>query len=161
MTGAEFRACRAAAGLTVRSAAVALGVAPSTIQRWQMDGVSIPSNAAERIRELAGDTSLSMTAADRLGRLYAVLERVLKDEVPPSIPGLWKATPAIAVAQLIALARANELRRFKAHEDEVEALFNDLGGFPDFLSPADEGAFWLAYYKRRAEFRADQSYVKS
>jgi hypothetical protein len=35
MTGEEFRALMAAAGLTVRAAATLLGVAPATIQRWR------------------------------------------------------------------------------------------------------------------------------
>jgi transposase len=56
MTGAEFRALQAAAGLTVRDAATYLDVSPATITRWrnQPDERSvIPAWAVTRLRQRA------------------------------------------------------------------------------------------------------------
>ena len=53
MTSEEFTRHRRAAGLTYRAAAAALGVALSSIYRWEHGDRRIPSDAADRIRELA------------------------------------------------------------------------------------------------------------
>lgn len=54
MTADEFRTARNVAGLSVRKAAVLLGVAPKSIQRWESgERKSIPSAVADKLRELA------------------------------------------------------------------------------------------------------------
>ena len=53
MTDKEFAKLREHAGLTYRAAAAALGVALSSIYRWEHGQRRIPSEAADRIRELA------------------------------------------------------------------------------------------------------------
>lgn len=50
MTGAEFRALRETAGLSVRQAAAALGVAPSTVYRYEHAGQRIPADVADALR---------------------------------------------------------------------------------------------------------------
>lgn len=53
MTASEFRRLRLAAGLSLNGAARVLGVARSTICRWENGGRRIPSAAADTLRELA------------------------------------------------------------------------------------------------------------
>lgn len=154
MTGAEFRALRAAAGLSVRRAAEALDVAPSTIQRWQMDDAAVSAAAAARIRELAGDRDPAVAAVTTLGRLYAVLERVTGRNIPPSTLTLLRARPSAATGQLFALARRRRPERYRLAEPEIEELVGDIAAYPDIMTPALDGAFWLGYYKRRGEYRS-------
>lgn len=148
MTGQQFREARVAAGLSVRRAAAELGVAPSTIHRWQMGEMTIPSETAERITALAAGHSAAPEVARTLGRIYRVLETILGKPVPPSIAEMVKGSPAAAFGKLIPLAMAANAARYHAHEEELTALFGDVPDYPDFLNSAAEGEFWLGYYGR-------------
>lgn len=151
MTGAEFREARAAAGLSVRKAADALGVAPSTIQRWQMDESRIPSEIAARLMALAA--AQPDATARTLGRLFAVLELAMGAQAPRSVVGLLKPSPAAAFGQMFALLatkRQRDSAPYRAYDAEIESLVGDIAAYPPFLPSVAEADFWLGYYRRRA-----------
>jgi transcriptional regulator with XRE-family HTH domain len=151
MTGEEFRAHRVQAQLSVRSAATNLGVAPSTIQRWE-GGAPIPSEAADKMRSLglqvAEHSDPDMALAHILGRLYGVLEYVAGTE-----PDTWRMRIAESPAHgFVTLNRqafqaANAARRDE-RQIEIEELMARVPatGFPQRLTPEQESQFWVGYY---------------
>ena len=156
MTGPEFREYRAAAGLSVRKAAETLSVAPATIQRWQMGESPIPSEAADRIRELAGPMDPEHARARTIGRLIAVLQHILdapgqRPRFPDTMHQIWAQSPAAATGQLIQMARTMALPRFRAWEREIEDLMNDLGSIPSRMTLPVQSSAWLGYYGRKSE----------
>lgn len=150
MTGQEFRERRVAAGLSVRKAAEALGVAPATIQRWQLDTSPVPPQAEARIRALAGEASSDQPVARTLGAILAVLELITRRPHRQGVTLLVVSRPAAGFAEVIAQAR-QQGARYQVYEDELTALFDEVPNFPERLTPAEQGAFWLGYYARRSK----------
>lgn len=155
MMGAEFRDLRTAARLSRQALARQLAVHPSSIQRWEADESPIPSQAADTLRQLAGDSPQDLTAAYALGRLFAVLEGVYGRPAPQGATTLLKGRPAAAFGALFSLARRANLRAYQAAEPEIEALLSQVAAYPPFLASAADGELWRGYYTRRAERRSN------
>jgi transcriptional regulator with XRE-family HTH domain len=153
MNGDEFRALRAAAGLSVRGAAKRLGVSPSTIQRWQMGQVVIPSDCADRMRQSAGSPSVEQARARTLGRLTAVLSWVRHGYVPQEMKTHVSAGTAKGIGELMDGLREEAPERYAAVELEIEDLFASIDEYPTFLTPEQTAEFWLGYYQRRKDSR--------
>lgn len=158
MTPAEFRQLRHQAGLSYRKAASELGVARSTIQRWEAGDAAIPSTAADALRRIAYTTAEhqepNMTVAYRLGRLVSLLEWVL-DEESESYRLHIDTAPAQGLPPLV--ARAHQAAH-TARRSQVQPLITDLMGtlpdIPAHLSERESGQYWLGYYHQRGELRA-------
>lgn len=156
MTGFEFKRARIDARLSVRKAAETLGVNPSTVSRWEAGDSPIPSAAAEQIAALAtGTTHPHGEIAETLGRLYAVLEWVIGGaQIGPALSSQAMTAPAMAFPQLIARAHLPEHAARLAQADaEITDLMSQIPvppGFPRVLVNAEQGAWQLGYYHRRA-----------
>lgn len=147
MTGAEFKVARIAAGLSYRLAAEALGVALSTIQRWE---------AAEEVPAAASAALAALTTASRppdtayvLGRVVCALERRYGRSFPNGIWTTIEARPALGLAQALRLTGAP--RRDPAIGELLALLPPEL---PERGTAVFMAAFWIGYWHQRAELRA-------
>src|SRR6266540_996748 len=150
MNAEEFRALRAAAGFSVRRAAGWLGVAPSSIQRWE-GGATNPSDVADRIRGLVA-LSETLATAQVLGRLAAVLAYVVRGYPPQGTEGISvDAGTRAGIGRLIQRARNEQPERYMVVEEEVEDLLASISGYPTLLDDEQTAEFWWGYYTRRRE----------
>lgn len=97
----------------------------------------------------------------RLGRLFAVLERVQQDANPGLNAtirhryfGAASATPRAVFPQLLRLAQHHVAKAaYGGVSDKlIEAIVSDLDDFPTHLSLKDQGLFMLGYYHQRQAF---------
>ena len=97
----------------------------------------------------------------RLGRLFAVLERVQQDANPglnatirDRYFGAASATPRAVFPQLLRLAQHHVAKAtYGGGSDRlIEAIVSDLDDFPTHLSLKDQGLFILGYYHQRQAF---------
>src|SRR5207248_11149936 len=124
-------------------AAKQLGVTPSSIQRWEA-GASIPSEVAERMRELAGASPEYL-----LGRLVAVLSNVIYGYTPQQIGTSVGPADRASIGRLIQRAMNEQPARYAGLEGEIQGLFASLPSFPYGLNEGKAIEFWRGYYSRR------------
>lgn len=99
--------------------------------------------------------------AYRLGRLFAVLEKVQQDANPglnstirDRYFGAASATPRAVFPQLLRLAQhhVSKAEYGRISDKQIEEIMRDLDGFPSHLSLEDQGLFMLGYYHQRQAF---------
>jgi len=102
----------------------------------------------------------------RLGRLFAVLERVQSDtnkEMGSTITSKYfssaSATPAVVFPVLLKLAQHHIAKSdwgFKVNRD-IEEILSGVDSFPAFLSLEEQGMFMLGFYHQKQAFFAKKS----
>lgn len=152
MDSQQFRTLRVAAGLSVRAAARRLSVAPSTVQRWE-DGARIPSEAATKIRELAGDLNDELAAAKALGRLSAVLAHIRFGYTPQEAHniGVNPGTRS-GIGELLMGLQQEKPGEYAELEPEIADILSGLEDYPTHMDAPQTAQFWLGYYSRRKDF---------
>ena len=114
---------------------------------------------------MALDTQ-STNVAYRLGRLFAVLERLQRDAVPGAnttirdrFYGAASATPRVVFPQLMRLAQHHiQKAEYGLHNDRtIEEILSGVKEFPSHLSLDDQGFFALGYYHQRQAFYSKPS----
>ena len=119
-------------------------------------------SGSENIKEvtMALDTQ-STNVAYRLGRLFAVLERIQRDAVPGANTtirdryyGAASATPRVVFPQLMRLAQHHiqKAEYGPINDRAIEEILSGVDEFPPHLSLDDQGFFALGYYHQRQEF---------
>ena len=107
----------------------------------------------------------STHVAYRLGRLFAVLEKVQKDAIPGAnttirdrFYGSASATPSVVFPQLLRLAQHHiQKAEYGGRTDKmIEEIVCGIETFPAHLSLDEQGMFAIGYYHQRQAF-----YVKS
>ncbi len=103
----------------------------------------------------------STNPAYRLGRLFAVLEKV-QQEANPGLNatirdryfGAASATPRAVFPQLLRLVQHHVVKaEYGGVSDRlIEGIVSELDDFPSHLSPGDQGLFMLGYYHQRQAF---------
>lgn len=97
----------------------------------------------------------------RLGRLFAILEKIQKDAVPGANStikdryyGSASATPTIVFPHLISLAQHHiQKLDYRISKDiQIGDVLQDIQQFPPHLSLEDQGMFALGYYHQRQDF---------
>lgn len=122
---------------------------------------------SEKLKEvtMALDTQ-STNVAYRLGRLFAVLERVQRDAVPGAnttirdrFYGAASATPRVVFPQLMRLAQHHIVKaEYGSFNDRtIEEILSGVSEFPSHLSLDDQGFFALGYYHQRQAFYTKSS----
>jgi CRISPR-associated protein Csd1 len=104
----------------------------------------------------------SKNVAYRLGRLFAVLEKVQKDAIPGANTTIKdrfydsaSATPRVVFPQLLRLAQHHiqKAEKYGKWSDKmIEEIMCDLLEFPAHLSFDDQGMFAIGYYHQRQAF---------
>ncbi len=98
----------------------------------------------------------------RIGRLFAVLEKVQEEAVNPSATirdrfyGAASSTPVTVFSNLMKLknhhlAKLEEGRK-RYFEKLIGQIMSDINDFPPHLSLADQGRFAIGYYHQRQAF---------
>jgi CRISPR-associated protein Csd1 len=98
----------------------------------------------------------------RIGRLFAVLEKIQEEAVNPSATirdrfyGAASSTPVTVFANLMKLknhhlAKMEEGRK-RYFEKLIGQIMSDINDFPAHLSLADQGRFAIGYYHQRQAF---------
>lgn len=100
----------------------------------------------------------------RLGRLFAVLEKV-QEEANPGINatirdrfyGAASSTPVAVFALLMKLknhhlAKLENRGRAVSFEKLISEIISEINGFTPHLSLADQGRFAVGYYHQRQDF---------
>ena len=114
---------------------------------------------------MALDTQ-STNVAYRLGRLFAVLERLQRDAVPGAnttirdrFYGAASATPRVVFPQLMRLAQHHiQKAEYGPHNDRtIEEILSGVKEFPSHLRLDDQGFFALGYYHQRQAFYSKPS----
>lgn len=114
---------------------------------------------------MALDTQ-STNVAYRLGRLFAVLERVQRDAVPGAnttirdrFYGAASATPRVVFPQLMRLAQHHiqKAEYGPLNDRTIEEILSGVSEFPPHLSLDDQGFFALGYYHQRQAFYSKSS----
>jgi CRISPR-associated protein Csd1 len=103
----------------------------------------------------------SRNVAYRLGRLFAVLEKVQSEtnkEMGSTITSKYfssaSATPAVVFPVLLKLAQHHIAKSdwgFKTTQD-IEEILSEVNEFPAFLSLEEQGMFMLGYYHQKQSF---------
>jgi transcriptional regulator with XRE-family HTH domain len=153
MTGQEFRDARLRAGLQIEQCATYLGVAKSTIQRWEAGESSIPSEAADAMRAMAAhdhhpsNRSPAQAAAYAVGRVAAIVERASGRELPLSVRRHMDAGPLRTLAVLGRLAA-----QCPAAQDEIAQVLStvSVAALEGVHAATDTAYVWLGYYHGRA-----------
>jgi len=100
--------------------------------------------------------------AYRLGRLFALLEKVQKDAIGKDANvtikdryfGAASATPAVVFPQLLRLGQHHIAKaEYGGYVDSLIAeVLEDVNGFPKHLSLEEQGLFSIGYYHQRNNF---------
>ena len=117
-------------------------------------------------------TALNATCDDtvyRIGRLFAVLEKIQEEAVNPSATirdrfyGAASSTPVTVFPNLMKLknhhlAKLEEGRK-RYFEKMIGQIVSDVYDFPAHLNLADQGRFAIGYYHQRQVFftKSDKS----
>ena len=98
----------------------------------------------------------------RIGRLFAVLEKIQEEAVNPSATirdrfyGAASSTPVTVFANLMKLKNHHlskiEEGRKRYFEKLIGQIMSDINDFPAHLSLADQGRFAIGYYHQRQTF---------
>lgn len=98
----------------------------------------------------------------RIGRLFAVLEKIQEEAVNPSATirdrfyGAASSTPVTVLANLMKLKNHHlskmEEGRKRYFEKLIGQIMSDINDFPAHLSLADQGRFAIGYYHQRQAF---------
>lgn len=100
----------------------------------------------------------------RIGRLFAVLEKVQEEAVNPSATirdrfyGAASSTPVTVFANLMKLKNHHLANpkltegRKRYFEKLIGQIMSDINDFPTHLSLADQGRFAIGYYHQRQTF---------
>jgi CRISPR-associated protein Csd1 len=98
----------------------------------------------------------------RIGRLFAVLEKIQEEAVNPSATirdrfyGAASSTPVTVFANLMKLKNHHlskmEEGRKRYFEKLIGQIMSDISDFPAHLSLADQGRFAIGYYHQRQAF---------
>lgn len=157
MTGSEFRTACATANLTIREAAEKLGVAKSTIQRWREDDAEIPEDKAQLVSDLATGEPRDHVAARQLGRLFAILERASREDVPRSVMSMVQGNPAAAMGQYLTTARHTHPQVFARLDRQIEDIMEAMPAqLPRIFDSELLGIFQIGYYHQRRELRVEE-----
>lgn len=102
------------------------------------------------------------STAYRLGRLFAVLEKVQKDALGKNINSTIKdryygsasATPKVVFPQLLRLAQHHIQKADygKVSDMVIEEIIQGIEKFPAHLSLDEQGLFAIGYYHQRTDF---------
>jgi len=121
-----------------------------------------------RINNISKEVGMSLdrettNVAYRLGRLFAVLEKVQLDAAAPAklnttikdrFYGAASATPSTVFPQLLRLAQHHiQKAEFGRHNDRmIEEIMQDVKEFPAHLVLDEQGMFAIGYYHQRQAF---------
>ena len=106
----------------------------------------------------------NMNTSYRLGRLFAVLEKI-QEEASPGINatirdryyGAASSTPVTVFSTLLKLknhhlSKLDSRGRAVNLEKRIGEIMDGIGDFPGQLSLADQGRFAIGYYHQRQDF---------
>lgn len=158
MTGQQFRDLRLRAGLSTAIAARELGVARSTVTRWEALDADVPSSAAEWVAARAGATPEPRAARYALGRVMrccADAWEAAGSALPLDLYEGVPVRPMWGLGQLVSRTRARTPRHFAAVEPEIREHMARIPaeGLPESLPVEDQGDVWLGYYHRGSDAR--------
>ena|ERR1700690_552706 len=157
MNGSEFRAACATANLTIREAAEKLSVAKSTIQRWREDDAEIPEDKAQLVSDLATGEPRDHVAARQLGRLFAILERASREDVPRGVMSMVQGNPSAAMGQYLTTVRVKHPQAFARIDREIEEVMEPMPAqLPRLFDSELLGIFQIGYYHQRRELRVGE-----
>jgi len=117
------------------------------------------------VRNIRKEVSVSLDTSStdigyRLGRLFAVLEKVQQEAIPGANTtirdryfGSASATPAVVFPQLLRLAQHHiDKAEYGAVSDRrIEEILDTVQAFPKHLSLEEQGMFAIGYYQQRRE----------
>ena len=108
----------------------------------------------------------STNIAYRLGRLFAILEKVQKDAVRGANTTIKdryyasaSATPRVVFPQLLRLAQ-HHIQKAKyggRYDNMIEEIMEGMKEFPAHLKLEDQGIFAIGYYHQRPAFYTQSS----
>lgn len=156
--GAAVRGSRAEQQVTYyRAAAI-----KACLNRAARERNSINDGADEEIAEMLDASNKSI--AYRLGRLFAVLEKI-QEEASPGLNatirdryyGAASATPVVVFTTLLRLknhhiAKLENRGRAVNLEKQIAEIVSEISAFPSHLALQDQGRFALGYYHQRQAF---------
>lgn len=158
MNAEEFRTARKDAGLSYQQAAAYLGVAKSTIQRWE-SGDTIPSSAADALRRAAA--AATAPAAWAYGEYLAVCALLAAAAGAVDEYGKLERTAIAAGTIIPTLQRrtAHWLKHLRRHAPEradvlaarLHVAEERLLPVPAHLSLRDQEVVIMAYHRHHAE----------
>lgn len=157
MTGDEFRAARADAGMSIRAAADHIGASTRTIQAWErMGSAELPPHAANLLKPRVAEGVDVDRANYVLGQVMACVERAIYPfNLRQSLFDLMAKSPyPIGFGQLMQRYYEPDMRR----TEELDARIAEaLAHFPspDELGPSGtlpaSPSLWLGYYHERED----------